>query len=436
MSTPNNVVIVGAALAGLRTAEALRDGGYDGQLTLIGDEKHAPYDRPPLSKQVLRGWVSPWETTLPRLRAVSAVWRLGTAATRLDRARRRIELSDGETVTYDRLVIATGSRARLWPIPAQAALRGVHLLRTPEDASALLADLESRPSHVLIIGAGFTGSEVASACLERDLPVTVVEANAAPMIASFGAFLGGFFAEKQRQAGVDLRCGVTVTGLTGDADGRIVAAHLSDGAMIPADVAVVCLGVTKDGAWLDGSDLAAGPLGCVCDSECRAMDRSGNAVEDVFLCGDVARFRHPLSDGQLVSLEHWGAAVDQARIVAANLLRPGSATLDAFLPRFWTMQFGMGIKSSGLPACGDQVAILQGSVERGRFVAGFGRKGRMVGVVAVNQARWVPFYEALITSGGQFPPTHRVVDPPEDGSPRLAGFPEPNTVARVRADLI
>jgi NADPH-dependent 2,4-dienoyl-CoA reductase/sulfur reductase-like enzyme len=424
MTAPANVVVVGASLAGLRTAEALRERGYDGRLTLIGAEAHAPYDRPPLSKQVLAGWVSPTQTTLPRLRSIDASWRLGVAALRIDRASRTICTADGDRVSYDRAVIATGCRSLPWPIPGEATLHGVHTLRTPEDAGRLIAELNAGPTRVLIVGAGFTGSEVASACRNRGLAVTMVETNAAPLMTAVGALIGKWIAFRQRDAGVDLRCGVAVTRLMGDGFGRVAGARLSDGSEVAANLVVVALGAVRNCEWLDDSDLDAGPKGCLCDASCQALDRSGKPASDIFACGDVSRFRHRLSDGRLVSLEHWNAATDQAAIVASNILHPGSASIDAYLPRFWSNQFGMSLKASGLPSCADEVMIAQGSLKAGRFVALYGAKGRPVGVVAINQSKWVTFYEAQIASGSEYPLGWRVVDPPTDNSSRPAGFPQ------------
>ena len=423
MTAPANVVIVGASLAGLRTAEALRDRGYKGQLTLIGAEPHAPYDRPPLSKQVLAGWVAPMQTTLPRLRSVDAVWRLGAAASRLDRVRRRVEMKNGDSVSYDRVVIATGSRSRAWPVPSEQALAGVHGLRTVEDASRLLADLDAGPSRVLVIGGGFTGSEVASACRDRGLPVTMVELNAAPLMPALGRLVGDWVAARQRDAGVDLRCGVAVTRLFDDGSGRVAGAELSDGCKVAADLVVVSIGAVRNCDWLADSNLDAGPAGCVCDAGCRALDRSGAPAFDIFVCGEAARFRHPLSGGRLVSLEHWSAATDQAHVVAANLLQPRLATNDDNLPRFWSSQFGISLRASGLPSCADEAMVVQGSLESGRFICLYGRKARMVGAVSINQPKWITFYEDQIMSGGRFPFGCRVVDPPRSGALARPVFP-------------
>ncbi|HNA52529.1 MAG TPA: FAD-dependent oxidoreductase, partial [Mycobacterium sp.] len=176
------IAIVGASLAGLRAAEALRDKGFEGSLTIIGDEPHEPYDRPPLSKQVLKGWVPADHTKLPRLRRVDADWKLGVAAVGLDRANHIVKLGNGEDVEYDRLLIATGTRARPWPNPEEGALQGVFTVRTVEDAAALAAALRAGPNRVLVVGSGFVGSEIASVCRDLDLAVTVAERGKGPLM--------------------------------------------------------------------------------------------------------------------------------------------------------------------------------------------------------------------------------------------------------------
>src|SRR5689334_11126792 len=173
--TGGQVVIVGASLAGLRAAEALRRGGFRGRLTLVGDEPYEPYDRPPLSKQVLTGRAGPEATALPQDSGLDADWRLGTAAVGLDLAGKRVRLADGGELDFDRLLIATGTRARPWPNPAEAALEGVVTLRGRDDTVRLRGELAAGPRRVLVIGAGFTGSEIASACRSLGLAVTVTE---------------------------------------------------------------------------------------------------------------------------------------------------------------------------------------------------------------------------------------------------------------------
>src|SRR5258708_38956184 len=179
-ATNGRVVIVGASLAGLRAAETLREEGFTGHLTLIGDEPYEPYDRPPLSRAVLPGWLPADHTTLSRRRDIAAEGLLGVPAVALDLQNRQVGLADGRRVGFDRLLIATGTRARPWPDPKQAALDGVFTVRTPNDASPLRAHLVAGPERVLIIGGGVIGSEVASACRELGLAGTLAERTAAP----------------------------------------------------------------------------------------------------------------------------------------------------------------------------------------------------------------------------------------------------------------
>jgi 3-phenylpropionate/trans-cinnamate dioxygenase ferredoxin reductase subunit len=190
LKTRGRIVIVGASLAGLRGAEALRKADFRGSLTIIGDERDEPYDRPPLSKQVLKGWVPADHTKLPRLRAIDADWRLGVAATSLDRVNRVVHLANGEEIPFERLLIATGVRSRPWPNPAEAALEGVYTLRTSNDAARLQAALAAGPRRVLVIGAGFIGSEVASVCRQLGLEVAVAERAAAPLAVALGGVVG------------------------------------------------------------------------------------------------------------------------------------------------------------------------------------------------------------------------------------------------------
>ena len=196
------IVIVGASLAGLRTAEGLRAGGHRGPLTIIGDEAQEPYDRPPLSKQVLLGLAPAGGTGLPRLTRLDGVeWLLGVPAVGLDREERHVALGDGRTVPYDRLVVATGVRARPWPVAEEGALEGVVAVRTSEDARHLRELLDARPDRVVVIGGGFTGSEVASVCRQLGLPVTLVEQGSTPLGGALGDVVGTIAGELQRDHG-------------------------------------------------------------------------------------------------------------------------------------------------------------------------------------------------------------------------------------------
>ncbi|MGV9328887.1 NAD(P)/FAD-dependent oxidoreductase [Streptosporangium sandarakinum] len=422
-----HAVVVGASLAGLRAAETLREEGFAGTLTMIGDEPHEPYDRPPLSKQVLLGRTGAGDTLLPRRRALEARWLLGTAATGLDLAGRRVRLAGGEEVRYDRLLIATGTRARPWIKETEATLDGVLTLRTGDDAARLARRLDARPRRVLVIGAGFTGSEIASACRERGIDVTVAERGPAPLVGALGGVVGAVAAELHRAHGVDLRCGITVTALEGDQAGRLRCAHLSDGTVLEADVAVVALGAVRNTEWLAGSGLAAGPRGVACDAGCRAFDVHGIVTDDVFVAGDVARSPHPLFGYQFLSLEHWGNAVAQAEIAAHNMVSPGPERRPhLWLPAFWSAQFGVNIKSVGVPPMGRELAVVQGSLTERRFAAVYGHQGRVIAAVTFDHGRWLPFYGRLIESAAPFPPDFAQVDRAPGGPrPIPAEFPDP-----------
>jgi 3-phenylpropionate/trans-cinnamate dioxygenase ferredoxin reductase subunit len=395
------IVVVGASLAGLRAAETLREEGFAGELTMVGEERQLPYDRPPLSKQVLLGRVRAEDTELPRRREVDAKWKLGMRATGVDAIGKRVVLADGEQLAFDRLLIATGTRARPWPNAEEAALDGVFTL---------------------------TGSEIASACRERGLEVTVAERGPAPLVGALGGAFGALAAKLQRAHGVDLRCGVTVTALSSH-DGRLTGAELSDGTRIAADIAVVALGAIRNTEWLAQSGLAAGPRGVACDAGCRAFNMYGIVTDDVFVAGDVARFPHPLFEYQMLSLEHWGNAVAQAEVAAHNMVNPGPLRRPHLaVPAFWSSQFGLNIKSVGVPTFSDQVVIAQGSLEKRRLVAVYGYRGRVTAAVSINRAKWLEHYERLIEAAAPFPPEPATVEP-ASRTPVPSDVPDPKVLS-------
>ena len=419
------IVIVGASLAGLRAAEALREEGFRGQLMIIGDEPGEPYDRPPLSKQVLAGWVPAEHTKLPRLREVDAHWRLGVAATALDRANQLVRLADGSEVVGDRLLIATGVRSRKWPNAEEAALEGVHTLRTSGDAARLQVALAARPRRVLIIGSGFIGSEVASVCRELGLEVTVTERGPAPLCGALGGVIGAVAAEMQRAAGVDLRTGVSVLALEGDAGGHVRRAQLSDGSRLDVDVVVTSLGSIRNVEWLDGAGLAAGFWGVGCDAGCRAFDINGLVTNHIYVAGDIARAPHVLYDYEFLAMEHWDNAVLGARVAAHNMVCDEvSRWAHLLIPQFWSGQFGVNIKSVGVPSFGDEIVFTQGSVKQRRFAAAYGRRGRIVGAVTFNHGKWIDYYRDQIAQSGPFPPHPPGFDFPENMRVMPADFPE------------
>jgi len=418
------IVIVGASLAGLRGAEALREAGFSGHLTIIGDEPYEPYDRPPLSKQVLKGWVPAGNTKLPRLRTVDAEWRLGVAANGLDRASRLVHLANGEKVPFDRLLIATGVRARQWPNPVEAALDGVCTLRTSEDAADIQRRLAARPGRVLVIGAGFIGSEVASICRQLGIEVTVAERAASPLAGALGGVIGAIAGEIQREHGVDLRTGVSVAALEGDASGHVRRARLSDGTVVEADLVMASLGSIRNTEWLKDAGLATGFWGVGCDAGCRAFDINGVVTDNIFVAGDIARSPHVLFEYQFLSMEHWDNAVLGAQVAAHNMVNEETNRRPHLLvPAFWSGQFGINIKSVGVPSFGDEIVFTQGSVKDRRFAAAYGRRGRIVGAVTFDHGKWLEYYGAQIARSGSFPPPPAGFDVPADSRPLPANFP-------------
>jgi NADPH-dependent 2,4-dienoyl-CoA reductase/sulfur reductase-like enzyme len=230
----------------------------------------------------------------------------------------------------------------------------------------------------------------------------------------------------QRAHAVDLRCRTTVTALEGDEWGRLRRAHLSDGSTLDTDVAVVALGAVRNTEWLRGCGLAVGSFGVACDAGCRAFDINAIVVDDVYVAGDVARFPHPLYGYQFMALEHWGNAVGQAQVAAHNMVcLPTERRPHAAVPAFWSSQFGVNIKSVGVPTGADEVMIAQGSLDDASFVAAYGKDGRLVAAVTFNQAKWLEAYQRLIEQAAPFPPSQRRVDQPTSAAPVPAAFPDP-----------
>jgi 3-phenylpropionate/trans-cinnamate dioxygenase ferredoxin reductase subunit len=387
-----SIVVVGASLAGLRAAEALREAGFDGAITVVGDEPHLPYDRPPLSKQVLAG---DWDLDRVALTGAGVGggpdlrldWRLGERAVALDVAARSVSLASGERLGFDGLVVATGATPRT--LPGTAGLAGVHLLRTVDDCLALRADLDRTPRRVVVVGAGFIGAEVAATCRGRGLEVTLLEALPVPLGRVFGPELGTVFADLHRDHGVDVRLGAGVAGI--DGQGRVERVRLRDGGALDADVVVVGIGVVPNTDWLEGSGLTVAD-GVQCDQTCLA-------APGVVAAGDVARWPNPRF-GQVMRVEHWENAVTQGqhagrRLVAGDEAAPPYAPV----PWFWSDQYDRKIQLAGVCAPGDQVEVVEGSLAERRFVAFFGRAGRLVGVLGFNRPRPVMQYRNLIAEG-------------------------------------
>lgn len=390
----STVVVVGASLAGLRACETFREEGFSGRLVLVGAEGHLPYDRPPLSKEILQGKWEPDKIALRRdgLADLGLEFRPATRAAALDPAARIVTLEDGEKLAYDGLVIATGARVRR--LAMAEGFEGVHYLRTLDDAMNLRAALEAAAlrgaPRVAVIGAGFIGCEVAASCRQRGLDVTVIEPLAAPMVRALGRHLGGLAALLHRDNGVDMRCATTLTAIEGD--GRVERLRLGDGRTVAVDVLVVGVGVVAETAWLEGSGLELED-GVVCDERC-------SAAPGIVAAGDVARWKSPRRAGFHVRIEHWLHAGAQGRAAALRLLR-GADGVDVYdpVPYVWTDQFGVKIQMVGHPSPDDEVHLVDGAYEEYKFVALFAREGRLTGVVGMRRPRLVMGYQAMLEEG-------------------------------------
>ena len=375
MSALRSIVVVGASLAGVRAAETLRREGFDGDLTILGEERCAPYDRPPLSKEILAGEMGPDDATLPVAADLDAEWRLGDPATSLDAERRVVRTAGGDELAYDGLVVATGSEPRRVP-GLEADGRRVLELRTIED-SLRLRDLLGTASELLIVGAGFIGVEVAAAARRRGVRTTIVTLD--PPLLPAGRLACDAARRLLDQHGVEVLQGRTVVSIAAEADRR--TATLDDGAQISADAVLVAVGVRPRVGWLDGSGLSVDD-GVLCDEALRAV-----GATDVVAAGDVARWPNPLFGGRLMRIEHWSNAIEQGTAAARALLAGEHAGPFAGVPSFWSDHFGVRLQSVGLPALADEFVVTGGDVASGRFGAAAYHDGQLVGGVAYGMPK-------------------------------------------------
>ncbi|ALG11580.1 NAD(P)/FAD-dependent oxidoreductase [Kibdelosporangium phytohabitans] len=370
----DRIVVIGASAAGLTAAETLRREGFDKQLTLVGDELHLPYDRPPLSKQVLSGV---WDTDKIALRKDEVYeqsgieLRLGTLATGLDTEAQVVRLDDGGTIGYDGLIIATGVRPRL--LPDGHDLTGVHVMRTLDDTVALRAEL-AESARLVVIGAGFLGCEAAASARKLGLDVTLVDPLPQPMVRQFGAQVGDLIAQLHAGEGVNVMTGVGVQALLGD--GRVNGVRLTDGTQLDADVVLVAIGAVPATDWLADSGVLIGD-GVLCDSTCQAMP-------GVYAAGDVASWHHEGFDERM-RVEHRMNATEQGMAAARNLL--GANAPFKPIPYFWTDQYDTKIAAFGLLAQDADVTVRQGDPAEGKFVAHYERAGELIGVLAWNMPK-------------------------------------------------
>lgn len=387
------VVVVGASLAGLRATEALRRDGFDGRIVLVGAEPHLPYDRPPLSKQLLAGEWEPQELVLRRAPydELALDLRLGVRATALDAAGKVLTLDTGEELAFDGALLATGATPRT--LPRTPDLDGIFVLRTVDDALNLRARLDDHP-RVVVVGAGFIGSEVAATCRGRGLQVTVLEALPAPLVRGLGETLGMVCGELHRDHGVDLRLGVGVAAIEGA--GKVERVRLDDGSAVEADVVVVGVGVVPVTDWLEGSGLTL-DNGVVCDETLLA-------APGIVAAGDVARWPNPMFDGELMRLEHWTNAAEQGVAAARRLLVPDDGTPVPYapVPFVWSDQYDRKIQTVGHYRGDDDMEVVHGTLEERRFVAIFGRAGRLVGALGFSMPAKVMQYRKMIEERASF----------------------------------
>ncbi|MCA2284948.1 NAD(P)/FAD-dependent oxidoreductase [Mycobacterium avium] len=367
-SARNGIVIVGGGRAAARTAEQLRRSEYSGPITIVSDEVHLPYDRPPLSKEVLRKEVD--DTALkPRqwYDDNDITLRLGSAARSLDTAAQTLTLEDGTTLGYDELVIATGLVPRR--IPTIPDLDGIRVLRT-FDESLALREHASAAQRAVIIGAGFIGCEVAASLRSLGVDVVLVEPQPTPLAAVLGEQIGELVARLHRAEGVDVRLGVGVAQVRGDT--HVEAVVLTDGTELAADVVVIGIGSRPATDWLEGSGVAIDSVdrGVLCDEAGRT------SAPNVWALGDVASWRD--ATGHQGRVEHWSNVADQARVVVPAMLGKEVPPV-VVVPYFWSDQYDVKIQCLGEPEADDIVHIMEDDGRK--FLAYYERDGALVGVV-------------------------------------------------------
>ncbi len=398
-------------MAGLRAAETLRTDGHQGQIVLVGAERHLPYDRPPLSKQFLAGT---WGLDRVRLRdddkldALGLDLRLGTTATRLDVEGHVVHLDGDEggeaSIGYDGLVIATGSRPRT--LSGAEGVSGVHTLRTLDDAMAIASATALDGTKLIVVGAGFIGAEVAATCHQRAVDVTVVEALAVPLGRALGEEMGAACGALHTRHGVDLRTSTGVVGLVTEdhvpntsasgpgATTRVVGLELSDGSVLNGDIVVVGVGVQPATDWLQGSGLEV--------DDGVMVDATLHATDDIVVAGDVARWFSVRQQAH-VRIEHWTNAAEQGVVAARNLVAGrGQAEEYAPVPYFWSDQYEVKIQMIGFPSPDAEVVVVDGSVDEGRFVALYGQHGRLSAALGFSRPRQLMGYRALLEAGSSF----------------------------------
>lgn len=389
MSGPT-AVVVGASVAGVHTARALRAEGWPGRVVLVGAEDELPYDKPPLSKELLAGDWEPERARLidgPGAEQAGIELRLGCPATQLDVAGRAVRLADGSALAYDAVVLATGADARpfTWAPPS-----GVHVLRTLRDALGLREALAGL-GHVVVVGAGFVGTEVASTARAYGCEVTMIDPLDVPLQRALGREAGALFAGLHARHGVRTRFGTGVEAVTGQqGDLRLL---LDDGTALAAETVVVGIGADPTVGWLAGSGLDLSD-GVLCDATGAVCGAAG-----VFAVGDVARWHAPRL-GRAVRVEHWTSAVEQAGCVARAIARPDEASPLDLVPYVWTDQHDWRAQVVGDPAAGG-ASVQVGTDDRFALLTGDGDS--LAGGVFVNWPKAMLAVRRLAAAGTSLP---------------------------------
>ncbi|MHB8246780.1 MAG: NAD(P)/FAD-dependent oxidoreductase [Acidimicrobiales bacterium] len=386
----NRVVVVGSGLAGLRACEGLRSRGFDGDIVLLGAEDHDPYDRPPLSKQVLAG---DWQLERIWLRRAAELERLELdhrrgpehMARKIDVARRLVDVASGESFSYDGLVIATGTRARV--MPALRSLASSYYLRTLDDALRLREALARPGFRLLIVGAGFIGMEVAATARRLGAEVTVVEMLSSPLVGALGRLAGHACYRMHLDHGVRFVLGSALEAAE-PGEGETVLVELSDGARLEVDGILVAVGAAPNVAWLEESGLPAGPMGVRCDALLQV-------APGIVAAGDVALWPGGPSSA-LVRIEHRTNAAEQGDHAAGTLL--GGLVPFHTVPYVWSDQYDVKIQLLGLPRPDDECVVVGGSLDEGRFVAVYGREGIFRAAVAFSMPRPLMSFRPLLTA--------------------------------------
>jgi NADPH-dependent 2,4-dienoyl-CoA reductase/sulfur reductase-like enzyme len=383
MTTSGGIVIVGGGLAAARTAEQLRRSEYTGPITIVSDEDHLPYDRPPLSKEVLRSETD--DVTLKPAEFYDEndiTMALGKAARSIDVTKQTVTLSDGSELSYDELVIATGLVPKR--IPSFPNIEGIHVLRSFGESLALREQAASARNAV-VVGAGFIGCEVAASLRGLGVDVVLVEPQPSPLASVLGEQIGALVARLHRAEGVDVRCGVGVAEVQGTE--KVQKVVLGDGSELDADLVVVGIGSHPATEWLDGTGIEV-DNGVVCDESGRA------SAPHVWAIGDVASWRHNL--GHQVRVEHWSNVADQARALVPAMLGQ-DATAAVSVPYFWSDQYDVKIQCLGEPEAGDVVHIVEDDGRK--FLAYYERDGVVAGVVGGGMPGKVMKSRAKIAAG-------------------------------------